>query len=165
MGNQGSKPDLPDYGACYDGMIVPWQSARCYAPPVADPATTYLTVSMDRGGPHACHPNLGGDHHARIEYTGRDGRTHEDKAKGRPDNIPDDWEGMLDFDFGVSYQSIEPGSIVTVFVTAEKMEGEEMYQSFTYQGAFDNRRAVVSNDAVGNRTVEVACRQALPFCE
>lgn len=165
MGNGSSRPAPPDLGPCHDGNIVPWQGARCFAPPEADLANTYLSVSLDRGVPHGCHPNLGGDHHGRVNYTGRDGRPHEDKAKGKPDNIPDDWEGMLDFDFGVSYDSIKPDSIVTVFVTAETMDGEAMYRSFTYKGAFNGRRAITSSDAVENRTVEAAPRQALPVCE
>ncbi|KAK7992193.1 hypothetical protein PG988_000987 [Apiospora saccharicola] len=137
----------------------------CHAPSNADLANTFLTVGLDYRDLE-CTPS-GGEFQAQVEYTGRDGQTRGIKTE--PQNIPNNWMELIDFNFDVSYESIKPGSEVKVFITPQREI--QAWQSFTYEtfaSKPSNRRAVIitsNSTSAESRSVETIRRQAYPNCD
>lgn len=138
---------------------MPSQGQVCHAPRGADLANTLLSVSLDHRD-LKCHPSYGGNYTVRVEYAGRDGRTHKTERQNQLIDGPG-WKGVLDYDFDVPYIQIKPSSTVTVFVKAGF--DPERSESFSYE--LSSRRAVSPNGTVEDRSVEaVRRRQVHPVC-
>ncbi|KAK7986975.1 hypothetical protein PG988_001963 [Apiospora saccharicola] len=94
MGNSLSSPSpnmkTHDH-SCYEGRLMPSQGQVCHAPRGADLANTLLSVSLDHRD-LKCHPSYGGNYTVRVEYAGRDGRTHKTERQNQLMDGPG-WEG------------------------------------------------------------------------
>ncbi|KAK8029569.1 hypothetical protein PG993_010860 [Apiospora rasikravindrae] len=96
---------------CHEARYLPRAAEVCHAPG----PNTLLTVGFDRRiHSEAFQPNIGGNFNCRIQYTGTDSHLHKAQSKSNHHTIPDDWFGLLGFDFDVPHYTIKHDPAVTI---------------------------------------------------
>ncbi|KAK7986979.1 hypothetical protein PG996_006415 [Apiospora saccharicola] len=120
MGLTPSKPATSPPVICHEGRFVPTSGYVCHAPG----PNTYLRAGFDRRIiSEYCHPNVGGKISSRVIYTGKDGSEHEQQSRSNPQEIPDDWSGLLDFDYDIPYSGIKADTTVKLYMSYESSGG------------------------------------------